>query len=83
MLSCIEASKDDDEAAVKIYTLSLHIIDTINFALMMDAYNTFDLKEIDIKYVEAKLKMMELDYKEIIENSIKFIRRVNTVLIDV
>jgi hypothetical protein len=80
---CIEISKDDDEAAVRIWTSSRDITKPINLALMMDAYNTFDLKEIDVKYIKSELKKMKLDYKEVIENSIKFIRRVNTVLIDV
>jgi hypothetical protein len=80
---CIEKSKDDDEAAVRIWTWSILITRAINLALMMDAYNTFDLKEIDVKYIKSELKKMKLDYKEVIENSIKFIRRVNTVLIDV
>jgi hypothetical protein len=80
---CIEKSKDDDEAAVRIWTSNTSITEAINLALMMDAYKTFDLKEIDVKYIESKLKELKLDYKEVIENSIKFIRRVNTVLIDV
>jgi hypothetical protein len=81
--NCIEGSKDDDEPVIRIWTWSTIITRAINLALMMDAYNTFDLKEIDVKYVESQLKKMKLDYKEVIENSIKFIRRVNTVLIDV
>jgi hypothetical protein len=83
MQSCIEASKDDDEAAVKIWTWSTDIPQAINFALMIDAYYTFDLKEIDITYAESKLKRWKLDYKEVIENSIKFIKRVNTVIAEV
>jgi hypothetical protein len=78
----IERSKDDDEAAVRIWTWSTNIQQAINFALMMDAYYTFDLKEIKVENVKSKMKKNNLDYKEVIKNSIKFIRRVNTVIID-
>jgi hypothetical protein len=80
----IEWSEGDDNIAViKIWTSCTEISQPINLSLIMDAYNTFNLEEIDIKYVESMLKKMELDYKEVIKNSIKFIRRVNTVLIDI
>jgi hypothetical protein len=74
---------DDSRAVISIWTWSTDITKPINLSLMMDAYNTFDLKEIDVKYVKSELKKKKLNYKEVIKNSIKFIRRVNTVLIDI
>jgi hypothetical protein len=79
----IEKNKDDDEAVARIMTTRDRIHLIINCALMIDAYYTFDLKEINITYVESCLKFYELDYKEVIENSVKFIKRVNTALAEV
>lgn len=74
---------DEDKIIVNLWVGSTEITKPINLSLMMDAYYTFDLKEIDIDYIKSQLKKLGVDYEHVIKHSIKFIRRLNTLIVDV
>jgi hypothetical protein len=69
------------KAIMYIWTLNTKVNEAINLALMLDAYYTFKINEVDEKYIEKKLQNLGLSYKEVIQHSIKFIRWINSIVI--
>ena len=78
-----EEFKDDQAKCVTmIWTSEIKITGLINCAIVVDAVNTYGYDKAKFKYYFDKFKKLKVDYKDVLTNSMKFIRILSSCVVD-
>ena len=80
-----ESNDDFDKAAcvTMIWTCDTEITKVINSALIVDAVKTYSLPREPFRFYFNVLKENGVSYKKVLKQSIKYMRLLNTFLVDI
>ena len=78
----VHGSKDKAKCVTLIWTSDRRITDLINCALVIDAISLYEYDKKMFKYYFDKLDELKVDYTLVISKSIKFIRILNSSIVD-
>ena len=78
-----ELREDQIKCIISMWTISIEFTTIMNCALVVDAVNTYpNLDRDDFEFYFESLEKRNLDYKTIIDNTVKFMRLLNTIIVD-